>query len=447
MTFKNELKLIANESKVNRSAEDFLPSIILPQICRHIRGHKSIGEKNFLTKWLEPSFVKLGLDWTTDMFGNYYVQIKGSQMERVLHVGHLDTVSSAANLNKYQRVIIDKDNFMTLDYKHYETVKGGTPSCLGTDDGSAIAVMLSLMANGVSGTYLFTRGEEVGCLGAKYVVDNFPEFLDKFEIALEVDRAGTEELICEQSTGKCASGLFTTSLAKGLGMNHKASDRGVITDVGQFNEHIQESINIAAGYENQHGDQEVQDMTYIEVLAKQMIKLDYAELVVVRKVTDMGDYGWGGYGNFSQSSSLHRSNYWDDYDYNSTPTKKKKPRKSSKAAKGICPKLLAQDPALESGLSLDNLTIEEVEDLYQNGVDSDWYFTLNAAARVEIMQHDHPLITGVTCDKLSYIDLVDYVHADPEAFAKYFQDKKLDLEVVGASDFLHDIQDIYKGEC
>jgi hypothetical protein len=458
MTFKTELKLIANESKVFHNTDAFLPSVILPQICRHIRGHNSVGEKNFLKNWLEPAFKKLGLEFTNDAFGNYYVQIKGPQMERVLHVGHLDTVSSASNLKKYQKVIIDKDNFMTLDHAHYASLKGADASMgvLGADDGSAIAVMLYLMANGVSGCFLLTKAEEIGCLGANYIVKNHPEFLEKFDIALEVDRADTFELIAEQSTGKCASRGFTKTLADAIGMKHEHSDGGIITDLGNFNTLIKENVNLAAGYQHQHSSDEIQDMLYIEILAKQMAKLDYGSLVVSRKVTDLGDTGWGNYGGYGggysrskSSSGLHKnSGYryddYEDYDYDGFFSSKQKSK--TEDVKGICPALLQKDPALETGLSIDDLTYDEQTELYQNLSDSDWYFMLNADARRELMRFEYPIITGVTCDKLPYAELVDFIASDPEAFANYFIEQKLDLAVVGADDYLQDINDIYEGK-
>jgi len=440
MTFKSELKLTENESRVYKKTATFLPSVTLPEICACIRGHKSLGEKNFYKKYLEPKFKQLGLSFTKDFFGNYYVRIKGEQMNRVLHVGHLDTVSGAQNVNLYQKVKVDSDNFMTLDYDFYKGKKGGNPSCLGADDGVAISTMLYLMAHGISGTYLFTRGEEVGCLGAKHIIDNHPEFLEQFEIALEVDRAGTTELIAEQSTGLCSSKKFIDTLAAGLGMRHESSDRGVITDVGYFNEFIKECVNIAAGYENQHGDQEVVDITYCDMLAKQMVLLDYSSLLVDRLVTDMGyQETWGNYGGGYLGGSI--SSYAEDYYASNTG----KSRKKTKAAKKVPTRMLAMDPALETGLDLIDVPAEHLADLYDNPAHSDWFWRLNAEARQELLKWEYPLITGVSSAELDFLELNDWVIENAELVTDYLQENNIDLAELKAGDLIPSIEDIYNG--
>ena len=375
---KEILELVPNQvSKIKCSAAQLaqlLPSLIIPQICSHRRGHNSYGEYVFLKEFLIPKFEALNVAYTSDGFGNIYVQV-GQKFTPVLHVGHLDTVHGEDTIAR-QSVSVDAAGLLSLSTEKYaknaytaamsgpkstEVIvkllnkKGralrakpqeAIPKCLGADDGVAIATMLYLIANKVPGMYLFTRGEEVGCLGSKYVIENFPEFLARFDMALQVDRKGKEEIIIEQSTGKCASKVFGEALAISLGMGHEISFKGVITDTGKMNKLIPECVNLAAGYYNQHHTNETSCMIYADELAAAMVKLNWALLPITRKPSDTVSekptpppvqytppsytpHGYNpnaynhsrGRGNGSVSVSgnvagngIHNQGYWDDFE-------------------------------------------------------------------------------------------------------------------------------------
>jgi hypothetical protein len=153
--------------------------------------------------------------------------------------------------------------------------------CLGADDGCALAVMIYMIAHQVPGTYLFVRGEEIGCVGTHYIIDNNLIEWSDYMMAIEVDRKGTKEIIGNMAVGITASQSFVSSLALQLNMGHKMG-KGTITDVGHIAAKIPECVNISAGYELQHSDRETTDWVYLDKLSQAMLDVKWDELVVER---------------------------------------------------------------------------------------------------------------------------------------------------------------------
>ena len=180
---------------------------------------------------------------------------------------------------------IEKDGIISVNPIDIKTC------CLGADDGVGIYSNLRMMEAGVKGTYLFTRGEECGGIGAEYIAKHTPNKLEGFLMCVEVDRAGTDEVIISQSYGDCASVEFGQQLSDMLGMGHSPSTGGVYTDNAEFGDIIPESVNISAGYECQHTLKETVNTIYVESLITKLIAVDWNALVIVR---DAGDYGYLG---------------------------------------------------------------------------------------------------------------------------------------------------------
>lgn len=276
------------EEKVDAKA--WLPSRTLPQICSYRREHESKGEREFKVKWLIPKLVELNTRPCIDGFGNISVTVgKGSS---VLHIAHMDSVHGGDEDVTRQKTYIDKNNVLHLEPRSKKLsnfIAGGQGAydCLGADDGAGIAFMLYLIHHNVAGTYLFTRGEEKGCLGIQWMVEKKPFFFENFNYCIEVDRKGTKDIITEQTTGKCASYAFGQNLADSLNMGHEPSDQGIYTDNAHLSDLIPESINLAAGYYDQHSERETCDLTYLDNLAKAFVHID-VELIPVSRVT--GDF-------------------------------------------------------------------------------------------------------------------------------------------------------------
>ena len=170
---------------------------------------------------------------------------------------------------------------------------------LGADDGAGIALMAHMLSQGVSGYFILFRGEEVGGLGSKWLVDNMPDLLIQFDKAIAFDRAGYYDVITHQAGVRCCSDEFADALAQQLsfeesGLMFTPSDGGVYTDTAEFTSLIPECTNLSVGYFQQHTTDEHQDVEFLRSLAEVLCLVDWESLPVARKL-EPDDYGWGNY--------------------------------------------------------------------------------------------------------------------------------------------------------
>lgn len=293
------------------------PLVYLWDTLQYARGANSRGEFLFRTQYLQPlvdKYVKANeqnSSWVDGM-GNVVVHIGANPFD-TLHVGHIDTVHSDS-MSPFQAIAyrdvkgigtapdsrqiflpdpvknsaqVVKKGIRWVDdvkiahhYIDYELTILSGKRCLGADDGCAIAVMLWLMQHQVEGTYMFPRGEEIGCVGTRYMVDRQENGLNfsLFKRAVEVDRKGEVDMIVEMGVGICASEAFGKSFAKQLNMGHKCSDKGSSTDVGVLAKYIPECVNLAAGYLRQHSDNEVTNPDYLHTLAERLRLVDWSKV-------------------------------------------------------------------------------------------------------------------------------------------------------------------------
>ncbi len=323
IVLENELMEVSEEAKhfwgkavedalprpvITEDPNQMLPSLLLLDMLQYARGAESRGEWLFRKNYLHPIFKHYAehgtnVSWEEDDMGNMYVQV--GDINGVLHVGHIDTVH-ADDHSPLQEITVDAKGIVTLDaiaknsfpvlkegvrwvdnvdvryaYPAYE-LPAKKQRCLGADDACALATMIYLIAHGVSGTYVFTRGEEIGCVGTKFIIANELIEWSQYMVAVEVDRKGTTEIIGKMSPGITASQSFVASLAEQLGMNHVYSDKGSITDVGHMAKFIPECVNIAAGYNLQHSERENTDINYLDKLGAAMLTVDWDALVIER---------------------------------------------------------------------------------------------------------------------------------------------------------------------
>lgn len=304
---------------------EITPSLFLLDTLKYARGAESRGEWLYRENYLHPLFDYFSelyedVSWTEDLMGNMFVEI--GEGNGVLHVGHVDTVHDDDH-SPLQDIAVDAKGMVSLveivkhslpvmkktnryvegtkqdhHYTVYELPEKQT-RCLGADDGCAVAIMLYLIANDVEGTYCFTRGEEIGCIGTHYIMDNNTLDLSRFTMAIEVDRKGTTEIIGSMSPGCTASRAFASSLADQLNMGHSYSDKGSITDVGHMAKKIPECVNVAAGYTLQHSPRETTDVNYLDKLGAAMLLVDWEELVIERLPNA-----------FTKPVSINRNNQW-----------------------------------------------------------------------------------------------------------------------------------------
>lgn len=276
---------------------------------RRMRG--SVTEAAFLERFIDSI---PGIH--SDLCGNRYVCI-GDPSPTVMWSCHYDTCHGEEG---QQQLVVDGE-FIALP----ET---STSSCLGADDGAGIWLMLEMIDAGVPGLYIFHYGEESGCIGSRWLVQNTPHLVEGIQAAIAFDRAGYTDVITHQMTGRCCSDNFAKSLAKLLLPGYKPDDGGVYTDTAHYIGLIPECTNISVGYFRQHTDGECVNFVHLLELRAALVAFDASQLVIERDPTVIeDDFGndWGGYfgtrygtryrGSYGSNSSRGAisSKAYDDY--------------------------------------------------------------------------------------------------------------------------------------
>lgn len=255
----------------------------LEEVCSYTRQHNSKGEQKFTNHFLLPMISAILKQHKltdkavlVDGIGNIWVTLAPAEEHSVLFCAHIDTCHTEMDER--------------IEFKNVEgyLVPNGKLSCAGFDDGVGMYVNLKLMEAGVKGTYLFTRGEEKGLVGASWIADNHPEWLSQYLMCIEVDRQGTKEVVISQYHGDTASVEFGKDLIYQLNMGHELSDEGIYTDNAAFAHLIPECVNIAAGYSWQHTKNECCNPLYVEALVERMIEVEWDALNVQRTAGDFG---------------------------------------------------------------------------------------------------------------------------------------------------------------
>lgn len=216
-------------------------------------------------------------DLEKDQFGNYYKIIAGD--ETTMFTCHLDTADRKQS----------KVNLLTKTENGEEYIFTDGLSILGADDKAGVTILLYLLAHNIPGIYYFFVGEERGGIGSRNVasVFNTVEHLQKVKKCISFDRRKTGSVITSQYGRVCCSNQFGEALCKELnksGLNLSNDPTGVFTDSASFMDDIPECTNVSVGYNNEHTGREIQNMTYLEKLCKAVLKVNWKELPVVRKI-------------------------------------------------------------------------------------------------------------------------------------------------------------------
>jgi putative aminopeptidase FrvX len=147
------------------------------------------------------------------------------------------------------------------------TVLRSTAGILGADDRAGIAVILELVRNvrrtNFNGTLkiAFTVEEEIGLVGSQKLD---PRFLADVDAAIVVDRRGTRDIVtsCAGIIPFCheSYGLLFERAGAMAGMNDWKATEGGSSDARIFAETFGiPSVNLSAGYRNEHTERESVD--------------------------------------------------------------------------------------------------------------------------------------------------------------------------------------------
>ena len=212
----------------------------------------------------------------TDKYGNLYHIIGNSD---TMFTSHLDTASR----DKSDIILVSKSK------NGQDFIMSDGTTILGADDKAGVSVMMYMMAHNVPGVYYFFLGEERGGIGSGKVADDFNsfEFLKNIKKVISFDRRNYFSVITEQMGMRCCSNEFGESLCKELnksGLKLNLDPTGVFTDSYNFVDYVPECTNISVGYFNEHTHEEIQNITYLERLAKACVAADWNKLTVKRKI-------------------------------------------------------------------------------------------------------------------------------------------------------------------
>ena len=205
-----------------------------------------------------------------DTAGNIHVDLRQGPQNTTLFTAHLDTVHWDEGPNT---VRVDGDTWRADPESR---------QCLGADDGAGVALLCHMIAEGFKGYVVFTRGEEVGGIGAKALADDMPELLQEFDRAIAFDRGGTGDVITRMMCGQVCSQEFALALAAQLGGDYKPCPNGSYTDTAEFAGIIPECTNISVGYANQHGDGESLYIPHLVRLSSAVLAVQWDDLPVSR---------------------------------------------------------------------------------------------------------------------------------------------------------------------
>ena len=221
---------------------------------------------------LVESMIEQGIfpvDLQKDVHGNYFYKIGES---RTIFASHLDTVCREQTSVTH-----------TFDG---DLIKTDGKTTLGADDKAGVTILLHLMRNKIPGLYYFFIGEEVGCIGSGLAAKS-GDFNGKYDRIISFDRRGNNSVITHQSSQRCCSESFASSLVSEFnkaGMSYRTDDGGVYTDSAEFMSIIPECTNISVGYYSEHTGKERQNINYLERLAKASVKVNWDSLPTTRKI-------------------------------------------------------------------------------------------------------------------------------------------------------------------
>lgn len=309
---------------------------LIQDILKTKRCHNSPGELNFVSwlyKYLE------GLKFKPKTMAEGAIVIEVGTGGKTLFSCHVDTVHSKEESDGSMQPL-----FFDPAFGHIfcGDKKSG---CLGADDGAGIYIMLKMIEAGVTGSYIFHRGEEKGGISAYAMKAKYESWLKQFNACIAFDRPDTCEVICSQGGQVCASVAYGTKLAESLnaqGLDYQVSHRGVFTDSKVYRQLIPECINLGVGYFSQHGNSEYLDWTHLTSLAEAVTEIDWDALKPERKIVAETTLAW---------ESKKTTDYYGNWPYDTAKQGEVFPRKA-----------VPVEDEPEEALDLEAMTKEELSE-------------------------------------------------------------------------------------
>lgn len=219
------------------------------QFIELLNIHGTSGNEKPVRDYLKPILTELMDSVKVDDYGNLLADKKCGN-------GNGATVLLSAHMDTVKGVLADRELIETED-----GIIMSNKGVLGADDRGGIAIILTVLRNlnklNFNGhiKVSFSREEEIGCVGASKIDPDW--YANDTDLAIVVDRRGNRDIVVGCGMAFCSDsvGYFMEDVSKMADMDWKAVEGG-ISDAMVFAEHGINSINLSAGYMNEHTENE-----------------------------------------------------------------------------------------------------------------------------------------------------------------------------------------------
>jgi hypothetical protein len=136
-----------------------------------------------------------------------------------------------------------------------------TQTSLGADDKNGIWIALLLLKRGVNINFIFSHGEECGCVGIKQVVadTDIAQQIEKAAYALVIDRRNKDDIIGYGNDYCLALDDRLQKFAKDSGYGYTCA-QGLCSDANHLSLLV-ETVNLSCGYYNAHSPSEYTNLS------------------------------------------------------------------------------------------------------------------------------------------------------------------------------------------
>ena len=259
----------------------------------------SNGEQKMIA-YIEYYLKKHNLPYTKDENGNIF---NVSNKNRPLLSAHMDSVgdSNCGFLNAFVNI---------FDYRGDRLMKG--MGNIGGDDKCGIFLILRKLLTDNTLNFIFTIGEERGCIGINQVLPK--NDISELPYGLVLDRRGSGDIICvENFYGNKEFDAALAEVGKEFGYT---SQRGLSSDAGKISDYIN-CANLSVAYHNPHSKNEFVSLTqlYNTSLYLDAIIERFKDKKFDKNKKFVSSYS-GGYTNSKTSTSIYGDDeygYYDEY--------------------------------------------------------------------------------------------------------------------------------------
>lgn len=218
------------------------------QLLELLNIHATSGNEQPVREYLEPILKSLTDTIIVDDYGNLLA-------EKKVGTGKGATIMLSAHMDTVKAVVAERE------VKESNGILTSSVGALGADDRAGIAIILTVLRNiqklsSFNGNIkiAFSREEEAGCIGADKIDKDWYSDVD---LAIVVDRKGNRDIVVGCGMAFCSDsvGFFMEDVAKLIEQDWSCVEGG-ISDAMSFAQNNINSINLSAGYMNEHTDRE-----------------------------------------------------------------------------------------------------------------------------------------------------------------------------------------------